>query len=61
MSNIELLKIELKKRKQGNIQLTINALAFEFNRNKQSLIANFRILGEAKYIKVTTGFWEYVE
>lgn len=59
MSNIELLKIELKKRKQGSIHQTINELVVEFNRNEKNLHAGFKVLGQTGFIEVGVGTWKY--
>lgn len=61
MSNIELLKIELKKRKHGNIQLTIDSLVSEFNRNRKNIADCFKVLGHTGYIQVAVGTWKYQE
>ena len=59
MSNIELLKIELEKRKQGSIQQTINEIAVEFNRNKKNVFADFKVLGQTGFIEIGIGTWKY--
>ena len=59
-SNIELLKEELARRKQGNIQQTLNELVVIFGRNRRNLSESFRALGDAGVIKVTEmGTWAY--
>lgn len=59
MSNIQLLKEELKKRKQGNVEQTIDELVVKFNRNKKNLTESFKVLGHTGYIKVELGTWKY--
>jgi hypothetical protein len=59
ISNIELLKKELKKRKQGNVQQTIDEVVVKFNRNKKNMSESFKALGQAGFIKVAFGTWKY--
>ena len=58
ISNIELLKEELKKRKQGNVEQTINELVVEFNRNKKNLYESFKVLGKTGYIQLKAGAYD---